>query len=222
MDYYSFRDLWHRVLQEAHFPITHPLHPEEWIDANSMDRTYRVYLYWPDISKSKPFTVTAEIGWRWDALLSARFATTEEDLLMQIFGDFGLHEDTQPPWLKFDLTLHATIPLNTYFPVPSAEKWRHWVKEGNQHLDTLFSTVKESRLPPRSWHGEPQAEIAFDIQGEPFLQGVEVKAWRGIYLARQWDDPEKWDEEPDEPLYNFAAQLKQVLSFWQESLVLLL
>jgi len=112
MDYQEFINLWLEALGQARFPSLHFLRPSETIDIRSMDRTYKNYLWWPETPETKTFHVTAEISWGWDSLLSARFATAEEDMLMQIYGDFGIHEDTEPPWLRIDMALHATISLD--------------------------------------------------------------------------------------------------------------
>jgi hypothetical protein len=47
----------------------------------------------------------------WDALLSASFATNEEDMLMQIYGNFGIHEDTEPPWLRIDMEREGLLNI---------------------------------------------------------------------------------------------------------------
>ena len=112
MDYQEFINLWLEALEQAHFPGLHLLRPSETIDIRSMDRVYRSYLKWLVTPETKVCHVTAEISWAWDSLLSACFTTTEEDMLMQIYGDFGIHEDTEPPWLRIDMALHATISLN--------------------------------------------------------------------------------------------------------------
>jgi hypothetical protein len=47
----------------------------------------------------------------WDALLSARFATNEEDMLMQIYGNFGIHGDTEPTWLRIDMERQGLLNI---------------------------------------------------------------------------------------------------------------
>ena len=48
MDYNSFRDLWHSVLQAERLLLFFPVSPTEIVDLNSMDRSYRVFLGWPE------------------------------------------------------------------------------------------------------------------------------------------------------------------------------
>jgi hypothetical protein len=73
----KLRDHWHEALQAASLLTTFPLWPTETIDLPTMDRTYRVMLPWHRQTEAKRFSVTATLSWNWDALLSARFATTE-------------------------------------------------------------------------------------------------------------------------------------------------
>jgi hypothetical protein len=225
MDYQEFINLWLEALGQARFPSLQLLRPSETIDIRSMDRTYKNYLWWPETPETKAFHVTAEISWVWDSLLSARFATTEEDMLMQIYGDFGIHEDTEPPWLRIDMALHATISLDERFPLPLLENWQRWAKKVCLELEPFLPSWNESKDKDQDtlgWHGNPEAEIYFDALGQTFLQAVILRSWRGINLPRQWDDPDKADPDPGEELYQFATNIKQALRIWQNSLVDLL
>lgn len=225
MDYQEFADLWHEALKQARFPGLHLLCFNETIDIRSMDRTYRTHLWWPETPETRAFQVTADISWVWDALLSARFATTEEDMLMQIYGDFGIHEDTEPPWLRIDITLHASISLDRRFPLPLLANWQRWVEKVSLELEPFLSGGNESEDENQemlAWHGAPEAVITFDSQGHTFLQRVSLSSWQGITLPRQWDDPEKEDPHPGEQLYQFATRIRQALGIWQSSLVHLL
>ena len=73
-----------------------------------------------------PFTVSASLSWTWAALLSARTATTEEDLLSELFGTAGRNQDTGQPWMRVDITLSATLPWASPLPLPETVKWRRW------------------------------------------------------------------------------------------------
>jgi len=225
MDYQEFTDLWLESLEQVRFPGLHLLRPSETIDIHSMVRTYMGYLWWPETPETKVFNVTAEISWVWDALLSARFATTEEDMLMQIYGDFGIHQDTEPPWLRIDLTLHASLPFDSRFPLPLLANWQRWIKKVGLELEPFLPGGNESEERNQdvlAWHGVPEAVITFDPQGHTFLKQVSLKSWQGITLPRQWDDPDKADPYPDEQLYQFATKIRQALGIWQSSLVHLL
>jgi hypothetical protein len=225
MDYQEFADLWLEALRQARFPGIHLLRPIETIDIRSMDRTYRSYLWWPEMPETRMFHVTAEVSWVWDSVLSARFATTEEDMLMQIFGDFGIHEDTEPPWLRIDMSLHASISLDKSYPMPLLANWQRWVEKVSLELESFLPGDNENEGKNQAinaWHGIPEAVITFDPQGDTFLQEVSLRSWQGITLPRQWDDPDKTDPLPGEQLYQFATRLQQALEIWQERLELLL
>ena len=112
MNYQEFRDLWHDALQAARLQIPYPIGPTERINLRDMSRSYELIIYGGLHPKCEPFHLTATIEWDWDATLSARYETTEEDMLMQIFGDFGIHDDdTVPPRLRMDVCLSAGVVL---------------------------------------------------------------------------------------------------------------
>lgn len=225
MDYDQFTILWHQILEDVRFPNLHFIRPIETIDTRSMDRNYKVFLMWPETPATQMFGVSAEISWTWDALLSGRFATTEEDMLMQIYGDFGIHEDTEPPWLRVDVTLSAAISLDKRFPLPLLANWQRWVASVYADIDPVLPADDEddeNDLGLIAWRGEPEAIINLDSQGHSYLQQIRLPAWQGIILPRQWDDPDKGDPGPDEQLYDLVSRLQQALKIWQESLVYLI
>lgn len=196
MNYDGFRGLWQETLRQARFPWTGP-EPSEKIDLRSMDRHYRAFLWWPDRRNQKVFSISAEIAWRWDALLSARFATTEEDMLMQLDMEGGYHKDSDPPLLRIDVTLHASVPRDCPLRMPSVERWQCWMKEVSSALDPILpikSGEEEFLLPVLSYHGEPEVMFTFDPQGLQYLRGMSYPAWQFIRLPRQWDDPDKADD----------------------------
>lgn len=124
MNYQEFRNLWHNVLREARLQISYPLGPTEKIDLRSMTRSYELIIYGSSQPKSEPFHLTATIEWDWDATLSARSATTEEYMLMQIFGDFGIHtEDTVPSILRMDVCLSAGVTYGSVYPMSAPVQW---------------------------------------------------------------------------------------------------
>ena len=122
MNYHKFRDQWHKVLQTTLLSVPRPILPTEQINLRDMSRSYELILYGKPQPKCEPFFPTATIEWEWDALLSARFATTEEDMLMQIFGDFDIHEDSVPPQLRMDVHLYAGVSYGTVYPMPALDR----------------------------------------------------------------------------------------------------
>ncbi len=223
MDYNNFRSLWHETLKSTHLATTHPLCPNETIDTRTMDRSYSLFIQWQRKSqRDDKFHVTAHLRWRWDALLSARFSTTEEDMLMQIYGDFDIHEDTEQPWLRVDVTLHATMPYGQPMPLPYQNSWFNWVRAVQSQVSPFLwaaddgETRDDSEIP--SWCGTPEAEFHCEPTGEIFLKGVNLSAFRGINLPRQWDHPDKWDEQPEKQLVDFFQRVKSALAAWEDCL----
>jgi len=224
MNYQAFIHLWDKALRRARIPHPHPSFSSETLDLRSMDRTHRVYLHWSDLDVPRLFHVSAEITWKWDSLLSARFATTEEDLLMQIYGDFGVHEDTVLPWLRMDIVLNASITYGELIPLPLLTSWQKWVGEVNATVNPVLSEEEHwERGNPSSyaWRGEPQAEISFGPQGQTYLQHVSLASWQGITLPRQWDDPDKVDPDPEGLLNQLAMKIQHSLTHWEKSLIYL-
>lgn len=222
MRYDDFRDCWHDALKKTGLTATFPLWPTETIDRSTMDRSYSVYLRLTSTPETRPFHVSAKVSWQWDVLLSARFATTEEDMLMQIYGVFGIHEDTDVPWLRVDVTLYATLPPDVVLPMPSAGHWHRWASVVTTRLEPLLPTESNDEMHIFSWSGEPRVNLDCSTTGQLYLYGVELSGWQGVNLPRQWDDPDKWDAEPDEQLRDFAHRLNEAMRVWQESLERLL
>lgn len=169
-----------------------------------------------------PFHVAAELSWRWDALQTARTATTEEDVLMEWLGRDGYYLVTERPWLRVDVTLRATLPLDSPLPMPEADAWRRWAAEVTARLAPWLPTEAEEAgegMVVHSWGGEAVARLRCDPDGRLLLTNVEWPAWQGINLARQWDDPAREpDEFTDEELADFADRVGEALQVWESCL----
>ena len=86
MDYANFRRSWDEALKRSGL-VREKVFVEERVGLTSMDRLYQVVIpYRFGNNSPRPFYITAKLSWRWDALLSARFATTEDDLLTELLG----------------------------------------------------------------------------------------------------------------------------------------
>ncbi len=225
MRHQEFIDLWAMAWRQTRFPFFHHFIGRESVDLHSMDRTYKVYHHWIEKDAPQLFHVSAEITWVWNALLSARFATTEEDMLMDIYGDFGIHEDTTPPGLRMDIVLNASLSYGSDVPLPLLTSWQKWVAEVNATVNPILleEEIWESGNPSSyAWRGQPEAQISFGPNGETSLNDVRLESWQGITLPRQWDDPDKVDPDPGLQLVKLAARIQDALVFWRESLVLLI
>jgi hypothetical protein len=132
MNYDQFCALWHKILDEAGLlELSSRPRPSETIDLGDMARTYRIFVELYRAQRTGPFHVTAELSWRWDALQTARTATREEDVLEELLGRDGYYLVTERPWLRVDVTLRASLPLDSPLPMPGAEAWRRWVAEAS-------------------------------------------------------------------------------------------
>jgi hypothetical protein len=128
-----------------------------------MNRTYEVQVHFGSSQGIKPFNVTACLSWTWDALQSARTATVEEDVLMELLGMEKRYVNTEQPWLRVDVTLSATLPLDSPVPLPSATIWRKWVADVTARLVPLLPTEvgdAEQEKLLLSWRGEPESQNA--------------------------------------------------------------
>jgi hypothetical protein len=219
MNYDAFRAAWQRALHEAGLErLLSP--PKETLDLGDMSRTYRTDLHLEPAQEARPFSVGASLTWTWDALQAARTATTEEALLMMLLGDERRHLDTEQPWLRVDLTLRASLPLDSPLPLPGEAVWRRWLADVARCLAPLLPTeVGEERRLVLSWRGEPEAQVHYASDGRLFLTGVELSAWQGIDLPRHWDDPDREpDQGPDDQLADFLEAVAEALDEWNRSL----
>jgi hypothetical protein len=168
--------------------------------------------------------VTASLGWRWDALHAARSATTEEDLLTELFGEVGYDLITERPWLRVDVTLSATLPQNAPLPMPSASAWQRWAGQVTGRLEPLLPAEvpifeEKGQEAILFWRGGPEVRLQCTPGGELYLSGVSLPAWVGIELPRQWDSPDRpQDEDTEEQLESLFEWVRASLRVWVECL----
>jgi len=221
MNYEQFRTAWYEALTEVRLG-SYLAPPTETLDLGWMSRTYQVYVHFGSSQGIKPFNVTASLSWTWDALQAARTATVEEDVLMELLGMEQRYVDTEQPWLRVDVSLSATQPLDSPLPLPSATIWRQWVADVTARLAPLLPTElgdEEQDGLVLSWRGEPESRVRYTPDGELYLTGVTLSAWQGINLPRQWDDPRhEWEEGPDDQLVDFSHRVREALGEWKRSL----
>jgi hypothetical protein len=219
MNYQEFCELWHAALQAARLQIPYPIGPTERINLRNMSRSYELIIYGGLHPKCEPFHPTATIEWEWDATLSARYETTEEDMLMQLFGDFGIHEDdTVPPRLRMDVCLSAGIAYGTMNPMPALYQWQRWVRQASDELQALLPTGYEEDGDICAYSDPIEASVKLLEDGQLSLERVTFKAWQAIKLPREWDHPEKRDPYPDDVLADFALRIAKALNILENSL----
>ena len=99
-------------------------------------------------------------------------------MLMQIHGDFGEYEETEPPLLRIDLILHASISLERRFPLPILAKWQRWVEKVNLELEPILpGGMRDGSVDMLAFRDVPEAVITFGSEGQIFLKQVSLKAW---------------------------------------------
>jgi hypothetical protein len=125
-----------------------------------------------------------------------------------------------------DVTLNASLPMDSPLPMPEADTWRRWAAEVNARLSPLLPIESEDDqhlmgdeygLRVLSSRSEPTAQLSCDPDtGRLYLTRVELSAWQGIDLPRQWNNS---DREPDPPpeaqLADFAERVYHALQEWE-------
>jgi hypothetical protein len=226
LDYEDFRDMFRQAMRDAHL-LSAPLLPSETLDLRSGNRSYRIFLHHnPGTNQPGLIHVATELKWTWDSILIARFTTTEEDLLTELLGPENAPDNTEPPFLRVDITLHASVPMDGFYPVPSGGSWRKWAAEVETTVRPYFFvyTTNDPEYPPfQSWTGEPEVELHCSPGGQLYLHGVSLSAWQLLRLPRQWDDPDRpRDEDPLPALVEFLERAGEAQEAWGETLEYLL
>lgn len=225
MNYEEFKELWTWALRESGLPIGGVTPIEETLDLRSTDRHCKSFVYAHD--RVATFHVSAELGFRWDALQTARTATTEEDLLRTLFRRESQRPRTAHPWLRVDVTLRAATAWGQEVVLPPAPAWQRWARETLGRLETIepvlpSETIREGRngLPEvLAWQSEPELQVLCGPAGELKLRGVEVATWQAVELPRRWDDPDRRpDQRPDAQLEAMVRRLRVAMDAWMEAL----
>lgn len=224
MRYEEFKAAWDEALRESRLPIFGT--GEETLDLRSMDRRCQVYVEPFGGQQVVPFHVTATLSWRWRAELTARAATTEEDLLRSLLGRDDAEEiETEQPWLRVDITLTVHAPHGKPLPLPAKSVWAQWVREAMGRLERIEPIIPEEnvretedgRLAILAWRGEPEVKTICTAEGELKLESVELAAWQAIQLPRQWSGSDREpDEHPHRQLREMFARVRAALHAWME------
>jgi hypothetical protein len=227
MNYDTFRAAWDEALRNAGL-LSSQDHPEETITLGNMERRYTLRVGMATAKRPEPFSSSMKLTWNWDALHSARTQTTEEDALTEFLGRKAAQDrQTDLPWLRVDVALAGGLDWDRPFLLPSQETWRAWVSEVMAPMEALLPAAgrkqPDGATTVLSWRGEPEAQVRCGPAGEIWLLGVELAAWQGINLPRQWDDPQrKPDEGPEKHLADLAQRWRNALEIWSKGLKMLL
>ncbi len=135
-----------------------------------------------------------------------------------MLGREDAHETgTDRPWLRVDIKLRASLPMDAPMPMPHRRIWDRWLKEVSKKVEPLLSvdTSPEEWDFPSFWCGGPSGSFEVANAGEPMLTDVSMKSWQGLFLPRVWDDPERVrDPDPTEQVGELAARLGRTLRGW--------
>jgi len=223
MHYEEFKGQFLQALDSSSLRLMTP-EPTETLDIHTTDRTFKVYVEPPDARLGDRFYVTAKMWWRWDVTLTARSATTEEDLLVELLGREHDNINTEQPWLRVDVSLRVgVLPNADVFVLPEPKIWSRWVRTVNERLggpDRLVSGEVSNKGLFMSWRGQPEVIAKGNDLGHPVVSSISVSAFELIKLTRQWDDPDR--EPDDDPMAQVEAmfgRLERALKVWRESLV---
>ena len=224
MTYDEFKALWLLALRESGLRTFGAEALSERLELRATDRIGESVV--EPYHRPDPFTVSAKFRWRWDALHSARTATTEEDMLVELFGrGESASAGTRRPWLRVDISLHASLPLSQPMPLPSKATWALWVRDVIQTLASRapiipregFREDAQGQLEILAYQGEPEAKVLCSPDGELKLDAVEVTAWQAIALVRRWSDASKRpDKGVGEQLDQMFTRVKAALNAWAE------
>jgi len=143
--------------------------------------------------------------------------------LIEVLGQDGYYLVTQRPWPQVDVTLSATLPVDSPIPMPDSSVWRRWAAEVASRLSPFLPIESEEDnhgLVVLSSRSKPAARLRCDPNnGELYLTRVELSAWQGIDLPRQWDNPDREpDPWPEAQLADFAGRVREALLVWEDCL----
>jgi hypothetical protein len=224
VNYDEFKHAWITALRGSGLLVFGVDPVQESLELHSLDR--RVVSVVEVHPQREPFTITAQLSCRWDALNTARTATTEEDMLAELLGrDHSTRSRTARPWLRVDIALRASLPLRQPLPMPSRPMWAAWTRDVMETLETRaplipVDTVREARRGELEILGtmdEPEAEIECKRDGDTGLAAVSIEAWQAIELARKWSDSSRRpDKGVHEQLDAMFARIRAALRAWAE------
>ena len=223
MTYDEFKQAWLASLGESRLRVFGVDALRERIDLRATERLGESIV--EPHRQAEPFTVTARFRWRWDALHSARTATSEEDMLVELFGrETASRPRTRRPWLRVDISLHASLQMGKPMSLPPNATWAAWTRNVIQTLESRaplipVDTVREARgnLEIFGWQGEPEAEVLCQPDGELKLHALSVHAWQAVELARKWSDSSRRaDKGVGEQLDQLFARVDAALRAWAE------
>jgi hypothetical protein len=225
MTFEEFLAAWNRALVDSRLPRTG--FNSTSLDLANLDREVKTGVEPLGGQYAGPFFVTAGLAFRWSALQTARGATIEEDVLVELLGRDGAADvGTDHPWVRVDVTFSATVPYGKPLPMPPPERWAAWSEEVTTRLTEFDPVVAdeedetgEDLFAIGAWQGSPKATFACAEDGALQLESIEIEAWQAIRVPRHWDDPDREpDDLPDAQLDRMLTRVRKALHVWTEVL----
>ena len=117
MRYAEFRNRLENALREVGL-FVHDADRVETINLADTVRHWRAYIRRSAPPSAEPFSVSAEISFRWTPFDAARSYTCEEDLYLQLVGRRRQPTRTARRWTRVDLSLYANLPYGSTTSMP--------------------------------------------------------------------------------------------------------
>ena len=226
MNHETFRTAWLDALR-AQGLLSRFDFSEDLIDTRTMARKHSVRIGLDMPQHAEPFLASMRLRWTWTPVHSARTYTNEEDLLSELLGREQAHAVvTEPPWVRVDIEMHATLPYGNPLRMQGPDALRQWTREATRALEpTLRSKVEfnaEGVDAVHAYLGEPEARVKWNDSSELLLLGVELASWRGVELPRVSDVDSPFEADTASQLERLAADARAAFAAWTRSLTMLL
>lgn len=165
----------------------------ETIDLADTVRNLVVNVYRAARDDTKPFDVSAAIGFQWSPVDAARAYTSEEDLLADLVGRRRRWPRTERRWTRVDLRLHANLPYGSTTSIPEPSVFGAWTAAVVGQADAAFTDVDERDgriLAIRGGHGDLELRARSNPEGVVSLNAIAIAGFRLVRVPRVWDNPE--------------------------------
>ncbi len=218
MRYETFRDRLEEALQNAGVAFL-DLSRKETIELACLSRTYEITVGLDDHQRMRPFFVTAKLGFCWNPFQSARSYTTEEDLVVELFGRKRL-ASTRARWQRVDMTFLARLPYGSKVLTPDSRVLSTWRKSIGKLLARLVSVeaAKDEDHQPiaAGWRGEVEVREVCSHDGSLVLEGFEIAAFQIVNPPRASDNPDKRDHDVSRQLEQLARRFQTAFGGWMD------
>lgn len=223
MRYAEFRDRLEAALHAEGLFFPGADRRVETIDLADTVRSWKVNVYRAAPDDTKPFDVSAVIGFEWSPVDAARAYTSEEDLVTELVGRRRRSPRTERRWMRVDLSLHANLPFGSTTSIPEPSVFCAWTAAVVEQADAVFTDVEERDgriVAVRGGHGDLELQARCNPDGMVSLSAVAIAGFRMVPVPRVWDSPERRAAEADSrgALSRLARTFKAALDEWKESI----